>query len=480
MARYSAARLVAGFTATALSSSVWAQANNTCAAATPLPLGGSVNGSTNSLTTTTEGSSGCGGSRDVWHSVNVTCGGDLAVYTCPASFDTVISVHTACPGTTGNQIACNDDSPYCGASFPLSSAITVPVTPGTYLVRVSGFQGATGTYTLNGFVTAATPPNDNCASAVHIGDGAFPGCTSSATVDGSAGCGSSNTTPDVWYHYTAPCDGTLDLYTCPASYDTVISVHSACPGTTGNQIACNDDSAYCGAAYPRASYIPLPVLGGNSYFIRVSGFNGASGSFVLNTHLNTTTPTNDACANATTITDGIVIGSTVCATRDGSADCLPTTSPDVWYRYMPACNGTLSLYTCPASFDTLLSVHTGCPGTPSNQVACNDDSAYCGAAYPFTSYVALPVVSGTPYTIRISGFNGQSGTFVLNAALSCCYANCDGSTAPPVLNVGDFTCFLQRFAAGDAYANCDQSTAPPVLNVGDFTCFLQRFAAGCS
>jgi murein tripeptide amidase MpaA len=60
-----------------------------------------------------------------------------------------------------------------------------------------------------------------------------------------------------------------------------------------------------------------------------------------------------------------------------------------------------------------------------------------------------------------------------------CYANCDASTAPPVLNVGDFTCFLQRFAAGESYANCDNSTAPPMLNVGDFTCFLQRFAAGC-
>jgi uncharacterized membrane protein len=60
-----------------------------------------------------------------------------------------------------------------------------------------------------------------------------------------------------------------------------------------------------------------------------------------------------------------------------------------------------------------------------------------------------------------------------------CYANCDQSTTAPVLNVGDFTCFLQRFAAGEAYANCDQSTVPPVLNVGDFTCFLQRFAGGC-
>jgi hypothetical protein len=60
-----------------------------------------------------------------------------------------------------------------------------------------------------------------------------------------------------------------------------------------------------------------------------------------------------------------------------------------------------------------------------------------------------------------------------------CYANCDGSTQAPVLNVADFTCFLQRFAAGDTYANCDNSTTAPTLNVADFTCFLQQFAAGC-
>jgi hypothetical protein len=76
----------------------------------------------------------------------------------------------------------------------------------------------------------------------------------------------------------------------------------------------------------------------------------------------------------------------------------------------------------------------------------------------------------------------QNGTVISLVAVggtTPCYANCDNSTAPPILNVGDFTCFLQRFAAGDSYANCDNSTIPPVLNVGDFTCFLQRFAAGC-
>jgi hypothetical protein len=61
-----------------------------------------------------------------------------------------------------------------------------------------------------------------------------------------------------------------------------------------------------------------------------------------------------------------------------------------------------------------------------------------------------------------------------------CYPNCDGSSTAPILNVLDFSCFLNKFAAGDPYANCDNSTTAPTLNVLDFACFLNRFAAGCS
>jgi hypothetical protein len=63
---------------------------------------------------------------------------------------------------------------------------------------------------------------------------------------------------------------------------------------------------------------------------------------------------------------------------------------------------------------------------------------------------------------------------------AACYANCDGSTATPCLNVSDFSCFLNAFASGASYANCDGSTTVPVLNIQDFACFLNSFAAGCS
>jgi len=74
---------------------------------------------------------------------------------------------------------------------------------------------------------------------------------------------------------------------------------------------------------------------------------------------------------------------------------------------------------------------------------------------------------------------GEGRALLVSTVGALCYANCDQSTAAPVLNVLDFNCFLNRFSAGDAYANCDGSTVSPVLNVLDFNCFLNRFAVGC-
>jgi YVTN family beta-propeller protein len=92
-----------------------------------------------------------------------------------------------------------------------------------------------------------------------------------------------------------------------------------------------------------------------------------------------------------------------------------------------------------------------------------------------------------PWSLGISGDESvmvtadinQDGITVHGEPTQGCYGNCDGSTTAPVLNVADFTCFLQRYAAGESYANCDGSTTAPVLNVADFTCFLQQYAAGC-
>src|SRR6185369_965726 len=86
------------------------------------------------------------------------------------------------------------------------------------------------------------------------------------------------------------------------------------------------------------------------------------------------------------------------------------------------------------------------------------------------------------YDVLISDACGTAQSNVGHIGVQCpsdCYVNCDNSQIPPILNVNDFNCFLNRFAAGDSYANCDGSTLVPRLNVVDFICFMNRYAAGC-
>lgn len=58
-----------------------------------------------------------------------------------------------------------------------------------------------------------------------------------------------------------------------------------------------------------------------------------------------------------------------------------------------------------------------------------------------------------------------------------CWANCDGSTTAPTVNVLDFACFQNAFGAGDlAKADCDHDRRLTTL---DFACFTNAVAAGC-
>jgi hypothetical protein len=143
--------------------------------------------------------------------------------------------------------------------------------------------------------------NDTCANATVI-DQNFNniGSLLGATNDGSATCGNSDQSRDVWYSYTAQCDVTLYVNTCgsndiggiDAGIDTVMSVHSACPGTDANEVGtCNDDrdvlsdpiDCYEEGVF-RDSATSVQISSGQTVLIRVSeyGTGGIAGDFNLN------------------------------------------------------------------------------------------------------------------------------------------------------------------------------------------------------
>jgi hypothetical protein len=117
------------------------------------------------------------------------------------------------------------------------------------------------------------PDNDECGDCVTVFTGvAHNGSTEGATGTDITSC-AFNDTIDVWHCWKADCTGTATFSLCGSSFDTTLAVFSACGGT---QLACNDD--FCGLQ----SQSSLAVTAGTDYYIRVSGYNGATGSYVLN------------------------------------------------------------------------------------------------------------------------------------------------------------------------------------------------------
>ncbi len=168
----------------------------------------------------------------------------------------------------------------------------------------------------------------------------------------------------------------------------------------------------------------------------------------------------DDCTRATLIVEGTYLGDTLGATTDGNADCADSaTSPDVWYRFIPAESALLALSLCGSSYDTMLSVHSSCPGDETNQLGCNDDFDCDGdgdvADDGYVSSLRIPVEAGTPYLIRVSGWNGASGSYVLDVGLQ-------EDIGADVL-IGEINQFVQFGRLGDI-VGC--SLDSPVCNAG--------------
>lgn len=101
------------------------------------------------------------------------------------------------------------------------------------------------------------------------------------------------------------------------------------------------------------------------------------------------------------------VGAPAC---DGSACAGP--SPAKIYSYTPSQGGFALINTCNFSnFDSVISVHDGCPMTAANMVACDLDS--CGQ----DAQVYFCVTAGHTYYVRVGGEGGSSGDYDLLAIL---------------------------------------------------------------
>ena len=124
--------------------------NDECVDSIPVFTGVPYVGTTVGSTGFDVSSCGAGDSNDVWHTWTADCDGAVDIGLCDSLFDTTLAVYDACDTL---DLVCNDD--HCSSQSAIvprdpRENLVLPVTVGEVLyIRVSGFNGARGQYTLN-------------------------------------------------------------------------------------------------------------------------------------------------------------------------------------------------------------------------------------------------------------------------------------------------------------------------------------------
>ncbi len=283
------------------------------------------------------------------------------------------------------------------------------------------------------------PANDAFANSIALNLAGVSGTTVGATRETgepehvSSGAGAARS---IWYRWTAPADGTLELRTEGSSYDSLLAVYTgtAVSGLTG--LAANDDIG----GGPLWSRVSLQVSAGTTYRIAVDGYQGRTGSVALSGTFTAGStpppppppeppvepppeppapdrPVNDDFASATALDLVGAIGTSTDATHEaGEPEHVRSgvgSLRSVWYRWTAPADGLLTLKTQGSSFDTLLAVYTGSSVSALSPVAANDDVP--GALW---SQVDLAVNAGTTYRVAVDGFNQSSGAVSVSGSFT--------------------------------------------------------------
>ena len=189
-----------------------------------------------------------------------------------------------CLPPNNGLLFCNDDT--CGVQ---SSLDFVGVNGQSYLIRVGsspGEPGGSGMLAIQclGFGAGTDDCSDAQSSSVIAGEGTFFFDTTTATTVGPDhdACdffAQAGIDHDVWFCWTALCDGDVTIETCGQTFiDTKIAVYNdctTCPPTDAGLLACNDDEIGCGVQ----SRVTISATNANSYLIRLGTYPGTAGGF---------------------------------------------------------------------------------------------------------------------------------------------------------------------------------------------------------
>ncbi len=353
-------------------------------------------------------------SNTVWYTYTPPCDGTITVETCNSEYDTVLTVYTGVCGDL-SEIACDDDG--CG-EFLTSWIADLPVTGGIPLyIEVADYNvPGGGTLRFRFDFTpdpGEVPSNDLCEDATYLGSdlpSSMFGTTLCASVDDVLACGTTITSPGVWYRVRGT-GHRMTATTCNdgTGYDTKLSVY--CFGC--DTLACvvgNDDD--CVDHSPLSSTVTWCSQYDTEYLILVHGFGGASGDFQLDVYDDGTPCTGAIECGGETLGACCIHGGGTCTPGTcgnfsgcGGGECVCALSADgdgVCATAAQFCEG---LAPCPNG-------SSDCPQGTFCWVGSCCDGPVCAALCPLGGAAAndLPEAAASPQVIDLELTTAGSST----------------------------------------------------------------------
>lgn len=397
----------------------------------------------------------CGGfpssaAEDVYYKFTASTASDSILVSGLGGFDPVVQLLSGSCGSL-SPVSCS----YTPGNLMPEKIAPGNLVPGqTYFIRVYGFNGVGGSFTICGRSgSPAVPENDNCANAISLTlnpvCAAIPGTTAGATQElAPIPCfgNTSSSAKEVWYKFQAVNAFDSIIVTSDGFINPVLELYS---GTCGNQntISCSDNP---GNPLAREKVFTGNLVPGNTYFLRVYGFGTSSGSFSV---CGKTPPANPPANDEACEAISLVINDECQALTFNNNGATQTFSPiicqpggqssaaaDVWFKFDYSSPFDTIIVSPVGNFNPVVEMYTSflsCLGINSDK--CSD-----GANPGDVEKIAVSGQSANMIYVRVYGFNGTTGQFnicVRRADPSVMYDICANALN---IEVSNTTCTPRR------------------------------------
>lgn len=316
-----------------------------------------------------------------------------------------------------------------------------------FVFQVQAFQAGLGAATVFGvsdvsllaFTTDDIPTNDYFTNAIDLNGAAGISVTATNVVatkePGEPKIANNNGGHSVWWKWTAPASGIVNLTTKGSTFNTLLGVFTGPDVSNLTQVAADNSGSN--------SVVKFPVAAGTTYDIAIDGKNGATGIAQLNlTFTLDTTPPKVAISSPAS---GAKLTNSTILVKGTASDNVAVML--VQYRLENA-NGTNNYQDADGTNTWTANVTDLIPGLNTIRVRAFDTSSNVSAAV--TRTVTYIVVS--PFTLTTNG----SGTVSpkLNNTL---------------LNVGQKYTLTCKPGSGQVFSNCVDSDDDVIATTPTFT-----------